>query len=277
MQLIDTHVHLMMPDYKNLDEVVDRAKEAGVTRFVVPGINLETSRQAIELAKQYPEIIPAVGLHPMNEPEDLEEFKKLAALPEVKAIGEIGTDIRAEDPTLQKALWGKQEARFRFFLDLAVEHNKPALVHTIRTWDETIKVLAGYPQLKGKVVMHCFSLGQEEAAQAKELGLLISITAIIARKGNKKTHDVIKDWPLEQMMLETDGPWLQWPKFKDQDEVARVVSQKWSVPQSPEGDEGPNEPKTLYKIAELIAEIKGVSVEEVATQTTQTAQKFFGL
>src|SRR5687768_1187169 len=114
MQLIDTHVHLMMPDYENVGgvgAVLERMKAAGVTHCVVPGIDYKTSKEAIALGEQYPQIVPAIGLHPTNEFEDLEQFKTLAELPEVKAIGEIGTDFRVNDLT-------EQEKRFRFFLEL---------------------------------------------------------------------------------------------------------------------------------------------------------------
>lgn len=248
MELIDTHVHLMMPEYeKTLPEVLSRAKERSVTTFICPGIDLPTSKQAIDLHNKYPEIIPAVGLHPMAQNEDLGQFADLAQNPVVKAIGEIGTDIRAGD-------FAEQEKRFRFFLELAIKTNKPALVHTIRTWEPTMKILADYPELKGKVVMHCFNAGEEEANQAKALGVLLSFTAIIARKGMSDTHNVIKSWTLEQMMLESDAPWLAWP-----------------------GDGEVNEPKVVALICKFIAEIKGIAVEEVAQKTTNTAQTFFAI
>lgn len=247
MQLIDTHVHLMMPEYSDLASIINRAKSVGVSRFICPGIDWETSNKAIELHKIYPEIIPAVGLHPTNPSEDLSKYEALAHIPEVRAIGEIGTDIRATDLK-------EQEKRFRFFLELAIAVNKPALIHVIRTWDMTFAILADYPQLQGKAVLHCFAGGQEEAKKAANLGLLLSFTAIIARKGMTKTHEVIKNWPLDQMMLETDGPWLAWP-----------------------GEDGPNEPKTVPRIAQYIADIKGESVETIAQTTTQAASDFFAL
>jgi TatD DNase family protein len=257
MRFIDTHVHLMMPDYHDVGgvgAVLQRAQAAGVTYCVVPGIDYQTSQQAIALAATYPAIIPAVGLHPMNPDEDLTLYKALAARPEVKAIGEIGTDARAND---LPGGWPKQEQRFRFFLDLAQQVDKPALVHVIRTWDETVAILADYPQLRGKVVLHCFAAGPAEAKKIRDLGLLISCTALIARNGMQSTLEVIKDWPLNQMMLETDGPWLKWPK-----------GEKSTVP---------NEPTTVAQIAQCVADVKGISVEAVAQATTQTAQTFFSL
>mgnify|MGYP003881703131 CR=1 FL=1 len=238
----------MFPEYDGrLPEVIARAKEAGVTRFVVPGTDYATSQQAIELAQQCPEIIPAIGLHPLNEKCDLNLFRSLAALPEVKAIGEIGTDSGAGD-------WAEQERRFRFFLELAIEHNKPVLVHIRDTWQPTLAIMAEYPQLRDKAVIHCFTGDQIIAGQIHEHGYLLSFTAILARSKYKETQAVATAWPLDRMMLETDSPWLSWPSEK-----------------------GPNEPSTVRKLAEFIASLHGCPVEEVAKATTQTAKVFFNL
>jgi len=248
MNFIDTHAHLTHDDYAGkLDVVLNQAKEVDVTRYVVPGLDMASSRQAIKLYHEFSSILPAIGLHPLSATENYESFRELAALPEVAAIGEIGTDAKAGD-------WKEQEARFRFFLELAIEVNKPALIHIRDTWAETFKILADYPELKQKAVIHCFTGGAKEAEQVAKLGLLLSFTAIIARKNMDATHEVIKNWPFEQMMLETDCPWLSWP-----------------------GESWPNGPAAVAKTGEFIAGLKGVSVEEVANQTTKTANKFFDL
>ncbi len=245
--MIDTHVHLNMDDYTDIAGAIERAKEVGVDRFVVPGLDLASSKKAIELSEQFPEIIPAIGLHPLSEDEDLNAFKELARDSRVKAIGEIGTDIKGGD-------WANQEKRFRFFLGLAVETNKPALIHIRDTWEETLTVLRDYPQLKNKAVIHCFTGGENEARQIRELGLFVSVTAILARPALAESCSIIKDWPLDQLMLETDGPYLMWP------------GEKW-----------PNEPKTVAKIAQLVADLKNVSVNDVADKTTVTSEHFFNL
>jgi TatD DNase family protein len=245
--MIDTHTHLTYPDFEPLGDVITRAKEAGVDLFVVPGLDLASSQQAIALSEQHPEIVPAIGLHPESPAEDLEAFRALAHDPRVKAIGEIGTDIKSGDMTLQ-------EQRFRFFLDLAVETGKPALIHIRDTWEPTFAILRDYPQLRGKAVIHCFTGGKNEATQIRELGLFISLTAILARPALTEACEVVKEWPLDQLMLETDGPYLAWP------------GEKW-----------PNEPKTVARIAQLVADLKQVSVDEVATQTTATSKEFFHL
>jgi TatD DNase family protein len=245
--MIDTHVHLNLDDYTDLGGAIARAVEVGVDQFVVPGLDLASSQKALEMSWQYPQTVAAIGLHPMSADEELEPFRELARDPHTTAIGEVGTDAKAGD-------WANQEKRLRFFLELAIEVNKPVLLHVRDTWDPTFAILRDYPQLRGKAVIHCFTGGQAEAAQIRELGLLISVTAILARPALADTCAVVKDWPLDQLMLETDGPYLMWP------------GEKW-----------PNEPKTVAKIAGLVAQIKEVSVEEVAQQTTQTAKRFFNL
>jgi TatD DNase family protein len=246
MSFIDTHVHLWHDDYSGLlPAVVNRSIAAGVTRFVVPGIDLNTSKQAIDLAKEYKGIIPAIGLHPLNPEEPLEPFAELAALPMVKAIGEIGIDKRAGD-------FNQQEKRFRFFIELAIKVRKPILVHILHPWEPVLKKMIENPELVHKAVWHCFNADVVAAHAAREIGLLLSFNAIIARKKMEPTHEVITTWPLEMMMLETDGPWLSWP-----------------------GVQGPNEPGTVIKVAERIAELKDIELEAVAETSTLIATNFF--
>ncbi len=247
MRFYDTHVHLSHDDYQaDLPGLLQRAQAAGFAGLVAPGLNLQSSYQVVELAQRYPAIIPAVGLHPLSPAEDLESFRVLAHNPMVKAIGEIGLDSKG-GPIKD------QEQRFRFFLEVALEVDKPALIHVRNTWDDALRILADYP-LPDKFVVHCFTGGVSEAAHIQELGGLLSVTAIVARKGMEKTLEVLKEWPLERMMLETDGPWLSWP-----------------------GQSGPNEPTTVVRVAQLLADLKGVSLVEVAEKTTQATERFFRL
>lgn len=251
MELVDTHVHLTQPEYGGqpggLAGVIDRAQSVGVTHFVCPGLDYATSHQAIRLSQVYSQVIPAVGLHPLSPEESLSAFESLARQPAVKAIGEVGTDAKAGH-------MASQEKRLRFFLNLAVSVNKPVLVHNRHTWDDTFRILTDYPQLKGRGVIHCFTGGEIEATRCRELGLLISFTAIIARPNMAAARVVAKTWPLDQMMVETDGPWLPFPP-----------------------DRGVNEPATVAKIAQFIADLRGIPFDTVATSTTQTAKRFFGL
>ncbi len=247
--LIDTHVHLMHKDYENslggVAGVLERAANVGVTHCVVPSLDPPTTIDVLRLAKEFSQIIPAVGLHPLSPDEVLAPFESFIALPEVKAVGEIGFDAKAGDAAAQSA-------RVRFFLELAAKYNKPAIIHIRDMWAEAFEVLADYRHVP--MVIHCFTGGDQEAARCRELGLYISVTALIVRPALEATREVIKSWPLDHLMLETDGPWLSFP-----------------------GDTWPNEPATVAKIAASIAELREEDVEFIANQTTQTARRFFQL
>lgn len=248
MELIDTHTHLNMSGLsENMEAVLARAKAAEVVKCLVPGVDLETSMSAIELSRIYKEVSAAVGLHPEAIDEPLGPFIELAKDALVMAVGEIGLD------KLSKISLSEQGKRLRWFIELAIKNNKPVILHIREYWDEVFAILREYPELKNRAVIHCFTGGEKEARIAGDLGLLISVNAIIARPKLATTIDVIRTWPLEKLMLETDGPFLNWP-----------------------GETGPNEPKTVAKVAQFIAEIKVVSVDEVASATTQTAKRFFG-
>lgn len=247
--MIDTHVHLMHKDYENVPGgvagVLERAEAVGVTHCVVPALDPLTSKQAIELAHAFPQIIPAIGLHPLSPDEVLLPFESYIALPEVKAVGEIGFDSKAGDTVAQSD-------RVKFFLDLAAKYNKPAIIHIRDMWDDAFTVVQEYPQVP--MVVHCFTGGEREAERCRQLGLYLSVTALIVRPALEETRLVIKEWPLDRLMLETDGPWLSLP-----------------------GDSWPNEPATVAKIAAYIAELRGEDAELIADQTTQTARQFFQL
>jgi TatD DNase family protein len=247
--MIDTHVHLMHKDYESVPGgvagVLERAAAAGITHCVVPSLDPLTSKQVIRLGQKFPQIIPAIGLHPLSADEVLAPFESLVALPEVKAVGEIGFDAKA-GPIAD------QVDRVRFFLDLAAKYNKPAIIHIRDMWDEAFAVLQDYPQVS--MVIHCFTGGEKEAGRCRELGLYISVTALIARPLMEETRAVIKEWPLERLMLETDGPWLSFP-----------------------GDSWPNEPATVARIAQYVADLRGEPLSIIADQATLAAQRFFKL
>lgn len=250
MELIDTHVHLTMPEYADqpggLDGVLERANQAGVTTFIIPGIDFDHCTKAQKLANTHENIFFAVGDHPSTTTDA--NMDSLVTDPKCVAIGEVGFDSKSGPVE-------HQETCFRHFLDLAVAHNKPVILHIRDLWGDTWRVLSDYPQLRNRLVVHCFTGGQAETEQMERLGVLMSVTAILARKNTTpETLEAVSSWPLEKMMLETDGPWLPFP-----------------------GEPYPNEPTTVAKICQFIANIKGISAEEVATTTTQTAKDFFGL
>jgi len=251
MELVDTHAHLNLPGYDDLEEVILRAKEAGVTRIVVVGIDLKTSREALELSERFPGyIFAAAGIHPHEvknlEDRDYEELKNL--LKKAVALGEIGLDF-AKEYSPRKQQFEHLERQ----LAIAKELDLPVVLHVREAYREIFPVLKKYLPLKA--VFHCFAGGIEEARQVLDLGLYISVTGIVTFPKGDNIREVVRYAPLESLMLETDCPFL--------------------TPVPHRGKR--NEPAYVQYVAEKVAEVKGIEVEECARVTTETARAFFGI
>lgn len=280
--LIDTHAHLDYPDFKqDLDSVLDQARDQGVSRVVAIGTNLDSSRAALRLAEEYSEVYAAVGIHPseaQDAPDDvISPLRELAAHPKVAALGETGLDfhrlpssrrIHAPDEAT-RALGSSstedklsniedghyisnQEIVFQQQLDLAVELGRNVVVHQRDAWKETLDFIKPY-QGKLRAVFHCFVGTAAEAMELIGQGHLVSFTGIVTFKNATDLRETVREVPLESMMLETDAPFL-----------------------APEPHRGQRAaPGHVRLIAETIAKVKGVSLEEVAQTTTRTAEEFF--
>lgn len=258
--MIDTHAHLdTSPLIENIDQVVERAKNAGIEQILNVGVTLASSKASIELAEKYDEIFAVVGLHPNDNKEPLtpdlkKELESLLSHRKVKAIGEIGLDyhwIDAQDQAAQK----NQYETFTYQLDLARQHNLPIVIHSRDAADETFKVLeeAKLP----KVVMHCFGYDLSFAENFLRLdpSYMIGFTGIVTFKNAASMQEVATKIPLERIMLETDAPLLAPQKYRGQT----------------------NEPAYVAEVARRIAELKGISFEEVDEVTTRNAINFFHL
>ncbi len=250
MELIDTHAHLNL-NYKDLEEVVARAKEASLRAIVVVGIDLKTSRKALELANRFPGFIWATaGFHPHEvrkiREESYQELRKL--LTRCVALGEVGLDLAKE--------YSPRNLQFEHLerqLALAKELSLPVVLHVREAYQEIFPILKNYLPLKG--VFHCFAGGLEEARRALDLGLYLSVTGIVTFPKGENIREVVRYTPLERLMLETDCPFL--------------------TPVPHRGKR--NEPAFVRYIAEKVAEIKGLELETCAQITTQTARDFFGI
>jgi len=281
--LIDTHCHLDFPDFNpDRDSVIRRAVEAGVTRMIAIGTNLETSRAALSLADRHPEVYATIGIHP-NEvtevPDDaVAQLEKLATHPKVAAIGECGFDYHslpsskeaaftnvtaaigttapgAESAAIADAdIKNLQSIFFQEQLDLAAKLGLNVVIHQRDSWKDTLHALKPYTgRLKG--VFHCFSGDTEQACHIIELGHSLSFTGIVTFKNAKTVQDVAKRVPLGSLFVETDCPYL-----------------------APDPDRGKRcEPAHTRRVAEKIASLRGLSLEETARATTQAAEKFFRL
>jgi TatD DNase family protein len=282
--LIDTHAHLDYSDFANdLEEVLRRAADAGVTRIVTIGTSIESSRRAIELAEKYPAVYAAIGVHPsfVEEAEDdvITPLRELAKSHRVVAIGETGldyhrlpseevaketqvqvmtalrteTDEEIEAQIRDGAYKSKQASLFQQQLDLAAELGLNVVIHQRDAWQDTLRIMQAYTgKLRG--VFHCFGGTLGEANEVLALDHLVSFTGIVTFKNGAAVREVAAEIPLWKFMVETDCPYLAPAPFRGK----RC------------------EPAHTRIVAEAIAAARRVSLEEISEATTETAEKFFG-
>jgi len=285
--LIETHAHLDYPDFTgDFEDVLRRATEAGVTRIITIGTSVESSRRAVGLAEKYPNIFAVIGVHPTSVEESGEDvitpLRELAKSSRVVAIGETGLDYhrlpsveltkerntRATQSVAQAlqysteeeieaglhdgAYKSKQASLFEQQLDLAVELGLNVVIHQRDAWDDALQIMQPYSgKLRG--VFHCFGGSLEQANQVLSLDHLVSFTGIVTFKNGASVREVATQIPLWKFMVETDCPYLAPAPFRGK----RC------------------EPAHTRIVAETIAAARGLSVEEVAEATTETAKKFF--
>jgi TatD DNase family protein len=282
--LIETHAHLDYPDFANdFGEVLQRANDAGVTRIITIGTSVESSRRAIALAEKHPNIFAVIGVHPTYAEEAEEDviapLRELAKSPRVVAIGETGLDYHrlpsvelSKERTTQvfaKALQtsteeeieadihdgaykSKQASLFEQQLDLAMELGLNVVIHQRDAWDDTLEIMKPYA---GKVrgVFHCFGGTREQADEVLALDHLVSFTGIVTFKNGVAVREVAAQIPLWKFMVETDCPYLAPVPFRGK----RC------------------EPWHTRLVAESIATARGLTLQEIAEATTETAEKFF--
>lgn len=250
----DTHAHFDDDAFDaDRDELMCKMRDAGVELIVNPGCNEETSRKALEYAQKYDIVYAAVGWHPETcgdfTDESLAILRELAASPYVKAIGEIGLDYYwDENPPkeFQKEVFERQ-------MLLAEELGLPVIVHDREAHADCMEVVRRHPNVKG--VFHCYSGSAEMAKELVRLGWYISFTGTITFKNAKKAPEVVAAIPIERIMIETDSPYM-----------------------SPEPNRGKrNDSSNLVYIARKIAEIKGLTEEEVAEITTRNGKEFYNI
>ena len=250
--LIDSHAHIQLDKFDVDREVVlDRAQEAGVHTMMVIGVDLETSRGAIALAEKYDQIYATVGMHPHDAKDLADEtvriFRDLAAHPKVVALGEMGLDYyRDLSPR------PIQQAAFERQLDLAEELALPIVIHNREAYHDILPILhARRGRVRG--VMHCFSGDVEIMHQSLALGFHIGIGGPVTYRKSDALQEVAQKTPADALLVETDCPWL--------------------APQFRRGKR--NEPAYVRATAEKIAELRGISLEEIGEITTQNFERLF--
>lgn len=256
MELVDTHTHLNDAKFAGCEqEVIERARENGVTRLINMGDTLASSAKAVELAASYEGVYAGVGIHPEEAfPMTGKDDDMLAAWteqPRVVAIGEIGLDYYWEKDPEKRAL---QQRIFIRQLDLARQLHLPVCIHDRDAHGDTLAILKKEGKgLRG--VMHCFSGSWEMAQELLKLGWYIGVDGPLTFKNAAKLPEIVQRFPLERLLVETDAPYL--------------------APVPMRGKQ--NEPAFVRYVAEKVAEIKGISVDLVAEQTSRNAEELYGL
>ena len=251
--LFDTHAHLNDPAFdEDRDALIWGLKEKGVDFVMNVCCCLESSGDCITMAEKYPFVYASVGSHPdsadeVNE-EVIEKYRQMAQHPKVKAIGEIGADYYYE--TIPREI---QLKAFRMQMELAKELSMPVIVHERNAHDDGMKVIKEFKGVTG--VFHCYSGSAEMARQLVDMGWYIGFTGVLTFKNARKAVETAERIPLERIVLETDCPFMAPEPFRGKR----------------------NDPGYLFRMAERLAEIRGISVEEVQSITTENAKRLYRL
>jgi len=250
--LFDTHAHYDDESFDaDRDAVLSAMPQRGVGLIVNPGCDLSSSRKAIELAERYDHVYAAVGIHPENcgdfVPERIDALRELARHPKVVAIGEIGLDYYWEQNPPREF----QQEVLRRQLALAVALHKPVIIHDRDAHADTLAIVKEFPSLRG--VFHCFGGSPEMARELIAMGWYLGFDGPITYKNARKAPEVIAAIPLERMLIETDSPYL--------------------TPVPHRGER--NDSGFVCHVAEKIAELRGISTEEVARITLENGKRLF--
>lgn len=246
--LTDTHCHLFKEYYSNIDEIIKLAENNGVLKYISAADSLQSVTEMLELANNYENVYIAIGIHPENCEEDPKELEIILEdnknNKKIVAIGEIGLDYYYGKETRDRQL-----EIFDYQLSIAEKYNLPVVIHSREATLDTINMLKNH---KVSGVIHCFSGSKETAMEYIKLGMYIGVGGVMTFK-NSKLDEIIKEIPLEKIVLETDSPYLTPEPFR-----------KYS-----------NEPKFIRTIAEYLANIKNITISEVEKTTENNVKKIF--
>ncbi|MGM9834636.1 MAG: TatD family hydrolase [Bacilli bacterium] len=246
----DTHCHLYGEYYENIEKIIEESTELGVNRYINNAVDLKTIKEVLELTSKYPNMFAAIGIHPEEvdnyQDSDLKYLEEHLKDPNVIAIGEIGLDYYYTKENKEK-----QIILFRKQLELAEKYNLPVVIHSREATQDTIDILKEY-RVKG--VIHSFSGSYETACIYIKMGYLIGVNGVITFK-NAKIFEVIEKIPKENIVLETDSPYL--------------------TPVPYRGNQ--NFPGRVLEIASYVSNLYGISTEELAFVTNQNIKRIFDI
>lgn len=253
MKLIDSHCHMTDEAFdEDRDFIIRDLHNFGVDKIIVPAVNLENSREVVELSSKYDHVFAQVGCHPEDcdtfTEESLEELSNLAKKDKVVAIGEIGLDYYWRDDNKVK-----QKEVFLSQLDLARDLDLPVVVHTRNSTADVYEILKDYTDLR--IQIHCFADDLDYMWKFMDLGFYISIGGVVTFNNGENEKNAARAVPLDRLMLETDSPYL-----------------------TPEPYRGMrNDPRKIVEVAREIASLKGMKLSKLSKATRKNTEKFFGI
>ncbi|SEM08548.1 TatD DNase family protein [bacterium A37T11] len=254
MNLTDTHTHIYYKEGNELDGQIQRCLDNDTTRLFLPNVNLETVPKVLATAKAYPDhCFPMLGLHPCEVKEDyrhtLNAIEKILQDTKIYAIGEIGLDLYWDKTTLQ---WQKEA--FRIQVDWAKNLRQPIVIHCRNAFDELFELLYELEDDRLFGILHCFTGSYEQAKKAIDLGFYLGIGGVVTFK-NAGLDKVVEQVSAKYLVLETDAPYLAPVPYRGK----------------------PNESSYLTNIAQKVADLKQISLNELAEKTTQNSKIVFGI
>ncbi len=254
--LTDTHCHLdMLGEPKEVEAIIARARETGLVLMVTIGTDLASSQKASDYALNYPDVYATVGMHPHEvktaTPEIFDQFKELIRKnSKIKGIGETGLDFYYDHSPRET-----QRSCFASHIQLAKETGLPLIVHSRNAAEETIEILKIENAVETGGIIHCFTENLDMARKAIAMNFMISFSGIITFKNSTELQEAAAQIPLDKILIETDAPFLSPIPFRGKK----------------------NEPMRVKQVAEKIAEIKNIPLEEVERVTTQNAKTIYGI
>jgi len=259
--LVEIGINLMSRRYNDdREEVVEKAIASGVSKMIITGTNLKNSEHAADFATRYPDILfSTAGIHPHDarhfNSKAIGKLEKILELPQVVAVGECGLDYNRIFSSKED-----QETCFKAQLELARKTEKPLFLHERQAHEAFVNIMNDYTDVIPRSVVHCFTGNEQQLKTYVSMGFYIGITGWICdeRRGNELQH-AVKHIPLDRLLIETDGPFL----------TPRTLKPR------PKNDR--NEPAFLPHIVEHLAHYMNVSSEEIATHSTQNAERLFGV
>ncbi|MCE0494629.1 TatD family hydrolase [Vibrio salinus] len=251
---VDSHCHLDKLDYTerhaDVADVLKKAQDVNVDHVLSVGVTLDAFPKMIELITPFDAVSASCGVHPLDVESEfaLDTFKEFCRHPRVVAVGETGLDYHYKPETAEL-----QKLRFRQQVEVATELDKPLIIHTRNARQDTLDILRkGHAEKCGGVI-HCFTEDEAFANAAMDLGFYISISGIVTFRQATELKEVVKNLPLERLLIETDSPYL--------------------APVPHRGKE--NQPAYVVEVASYLAQLKGLSIQQVAEQTSNNFRKLF--